>query len=75
MTIETLVAKGWKMYYSCHCGGSLKQYFKNKKYPGWHIIIRPSKKTATILKNNHIKASSIWLYQLDTKMTDYAIIN
>lgn len=68
-----LKLKGWKMYYSCFCGGSLKQYWNNKaKAKGFHFIIRPTKNTVQIFRNNHLK-HSIWIYQLDQKMTENGI--
>lgn len=65
--------KGWVNYYSCNCGGTLKQYWKNKKYPGWEMIIRPLRNSVQIMKNSRQVGVNIYLYQLEQKLTDYAI--
>lgn len=70
---DLLTAKGWKMYYSCHCGGTLKQYWNKKSFPGYEITTRPRKNTFRILHKNHVIVGPEWGYKLEQKLIDNGI--
>jgi len=70
---ELLAGKNWKMFYSCHCNGTYKEYWRNQKYPDYQIITRPRKQTFSILSKNHVIVSPDWSYRMAEKMRDNGI--
>jgi hypothetical protein len=71
--MQVLTDNGWRMYYSCFCGGSLKEYYINKKYPGYEIRVRPKKNTFSIFLNNLIIHGPDFHYKLNDSLTRYGI--
>jgi hypothetical protein len=70
---QKLLAKGWVMYYSCMCGGTLKEYYNNPAYPDYEITARPRRQTFRILLKNHVVSGPHWGYKLEEKLTENSI--
>lgn len=71
--MDLLTNQGWKMYYSCMCGGSPKEYWSNPNYKDYEIRIRPRRSTFSILHKNLIICGPEWLYKLELKLKEYEI--
>lgn len=73
--MQLLTDQGWQMYYSCMCGGSLKQYWTNENFSGYEIRTRPTKNTFSILSRNQIVFGPDWVYKMEDKLKEYGIYN
>ena len=50
--LQLLKDKGWTIYDECYCGGTTKQQFKHKDYPGFLIEVKPMLQGFKILENH-----------------------
>ena len=71
--MNQLTDKGWKLYYSCMCGGAPKEYYNHPSYPGYEVRVRPRRNTFTILSQNMVIAGPNYLYDLDKKLLEYGL--
>ncbi len=71
--MQLLIDKGWKMYYSCMCHGTLKEYWTKEKHKNYEIRIRPRRNTYSLLLNNMIIKGPDWLYKLENTLKEYGI--
>lgn len=70
---QLLTEKGWKMYYSCHCGGTLKEYYSHVNHPFYEVRVRPRKGSFTILNKNQVVAGPHLGYLLSKKMSEHGL--
>jgi hypothetical protein len=70
-----LLSKGWEVYYSCFCGGTKKEYWRNKQYPGYEIRVRPVRQTFSLFLSNQLIHGPNYGYNLENKLKEYGIIS
>lgn len=70
---EYLESKGWYLYSQCSCDGTMRQNFRNARFPSYEVKIAPNKSTFMILRNN-VSVASGKDDKLEEKMQEYAIL-
>lgn len=71
--MQLLIDQGWTNYYSCMCGGSLKQYWIHESYPSYEIRLRPTKNVFSILNKNNIIHGPDWIYKMEEKLKAFSL--
>lgn len=71
--MQLLKDKGWKMFYSCMCGGSRKEYWSNDSFPGYEIRTRPRKQTFEIRSKNTRVLGPDFAYKLEDVLKKFEI--
>lgn len=70
---ELLTSQDWVNYYSCNCGGTPKEYWNNKAFPGYEVRTRPRRGTFTIWNKNIQIYGPEWAYQLEATLKKFEI--
>lgn len=68
-----LAERGWELYYTCPSCGGRRDYYSNKKYPGYTVRIRLKKDTFILAHNESTIAGPYHGYMLLEKLIEYEI--
>jgi hypothetical protein len=69
--MQALTDQGWIKYYECTVCSGKKQYWSNKKYPGYEIRVRPRRNVFSLYNKNLIIAGPCWLYQMEATLKQF----
>lgn len=73
--MDLLTNLGWSNFYTCTtCSRSGPvQYWSNKSFPDYQVLVRPRKNTFTIWSKNMQIYGPAWFYTLESALKQFGI--